>query len=302
MEAANPGGYDLRPLTVGEVIERAARLYRTNVVAIWRVVVPLIVLTEGIYALINRSTVPAGSYVVNGQLYVPFGSNVGGYNGAVLVEGLFIPLVVVPLLSALILRVFSQAYLGARTDPQAALGFGLRRLPGMVWIGLLYAVVVVVGFVLLVIPGIYLATALSLAFAAYVVEGKSGSAALRRSRELVRGHWGSTFGALLPYSITAGLLSALLPALLKSLEHGASLSVTTYIVLLRLVNGLIWVLVAPLGAAVATTIYFDLRVRKEGFDARALGEHLGITGADDTGPGPGGAAPGGENPFALGGY
>jgi hypothetical protein len=36
------------------------------------------------------------------------------------------------------------------------------------------------------------------------------------------------------------------------------------------------VIVAPLWASVTVTIYYDLRVRKEGFGLRQLGEDLGV--------------------------
>jgi hypothetical protein len=294
MGAAEPAGHELRPLAVGEVIGRAGGLYRSNAGPIWRIVVPLMAVTELLYAILNLSAVPSGSEVINGRLLVPFGSNVGAYNGAVAFEGLFIPLVVVPLLSAMVLRVLSEAYLGRRADPQAALRFGLRHLLGMIWIGLLYGLAVLAGLIALVIPGIYLYIALSLAFAAYIVEGRSGAAALRRSRELVRGRWWPTFGALAIYGVIGGLVNYALPSLLESLEQGTTIGVTTYIVLLRLVSGVCWVLVAPFGAAVAMVIYFDLRVRKEGFDAAALGDQVGAGAGEEGGPPPA------DNPFALG--
>ena len=271
------GGYELRPLGVAGVIGRATRLYTRNAVAIWHVVVPIVVVTELLYAVINLSAVPAGSEAVNGRLLVPFGSNIAAYNGAVTVEGLFIPFVVYPIVFAFLLRVLSQAYLGEPLDPNAALAFGVRRLPGMIWIGLLYALAVTLGLILFVFPGIYVAVAFFLGYAEYVVEGDSGTSALRRSQELVEGRWLQTFAALVIYAAIAALATFGLPVALRALEQGTSQSATTYIVLLRLVDGLGWALTVPFGAAVATTIYFDLRVRKEGFDTRALGEHLGIT-------------------------
>jgi hypothetical protein len=290
MQGGVAGGYELRPLGVAEVIRRATRLYTRNAVAIWHVVVPIVLVTELLYAVINLSAVPAGSEAVNGRLLVPFGSNIAAYNGAVTVEGLFIPFVVYPIVFAFLLRVLSQAYLGQPLEPNAALAFGVRRLPGMMWIGLLYALAVTLGLILLVVPGIYLSVAFFLAYAAYVVEGRSGAAALRRSQELVEGRWLKTFAALVIYAVIAGLATFGLPVALRALEQGTSQSATTYIVLLRLVDGLGWALTVPFGAAVATTIYFDLRVRKEGFDTRALGEHLGIT-AFDTGAGAAEPAP-----------
>ena len=59
MEAAT-GGYELRPLRVTEVIDRAARLYARNAITLWRVVIPIVVVTEVVFTLINLSAVPPG--------------------------------------------------------------------------------------------------------------------------------------------------------------------------------------------------------------------------------------------------
>jgi hypothetical protein len=279
MEGATRG-YELRPLRVTEVIDRAARLYAKNALTLWRVVIPIVVVTEVVFTLINLSAVPSGSEVINGKLFATtLDTNVGPYNTAVALETVVAFIVVAQIIFGVLLRVFSEAYLGQRPNGGAALRFAVRRMPGMVVIGVLYAIVVVAGSIALVIPGIYLYIACSLAFAAYVIEGRTGFGALGRSRELVRGRWWATFGAILLYSVIAGVASFGLPAVLASLESGSSVSVTAYIVLLRVVNLVVWVLIAPLGAAVTTTIYFDLRVRKEAFDIQTLSEHLGMTTA-----------------------
>jgi hypothetical protein len=267
------------------VIDRAARLYARNAITLWRVVIPIVVVAEVAFTLINLSAVPSGSYVSNGVLYVPFGT-LTGYRTIVELESLFNFVVIVQIIAGVLLQVYSQAYLGHRPDAGAALSASVRRIPGMVWIGIIYAIVVVIGLIGIVIGAVYLYVACSLAFAAYVVEGKSGFAALGRSRELVRGRWWPTFGALLLYGVVAAIAGFALPAVLAAVEHGSSVGVTAYIVLLRAVDLVTWVLVEPLGAAVTTTIYFDLRVRKEAFDIQTLSQQLGMTSTAAAAPQP----------------
>lgn len=61
---------------------------------------------------------------------------------------------------------------------------------------LLWALVVIVGFILLVVPGFIALAGLVPAAAVLVAEGQTGTGALRRAWELTKGHKGKLFGAL----------------------------------------------------------------------------------------------------------
>ncbi|HZI16725.1 MAG TPA: hypothetical protein VE153_40540 [Myxococcus sp.] len=70
---------------------------------------------------------------------------------------------------------------------------------------------------LVILPGIYLATSLSLASAAFVVDGLGPIAALQRSMAVVQGHWLRLFLALTPLFVLNAaivLLTQQLPVLL----------------------------------------------------------------------------------------
>jgi len=279
MEAGS-AALELRPLRVTEVVDRAARLYARNALAVWKIVIPLLLVVEAIFTLIDLSALPAGSFVQNGQLYAPAGSATGSYNAAVLIEAVVLGLVVLQVINGALVRVYSDTFLGRKPDSEEAVKFALRHLVGLVAIGVLVALAVVLGLLAVIVGAIYLWVMLSVSFAAYVVEGKRGFAALGRSQDLVRGRWWATFGALLLVAIIVGIASVGLPAILAALESGSNpLSPTAYVILLRLANLIVYAIAGPLSAAVTVTIYFDLRVRKEAFDLQQLGERLGITGA-----------------------
>jgi hypothetical protein len=135
----------------------------------------------------------------------------------------------------------SEAYLGEEADWRRSLRFALSRLRSLLWLAFLHAIVLAVGFVLCVVPGIYLYGALAVATPALLFEDARGTKALRRSRELVRTRWWSTAGALLAASI-----------------------------LTAIVQGAVFL------AAVIVVLYFDLRVRKEGFDLFLLAQRMGV--------------------------
>ena len=75
----------------------------------------------------------------------------------------------------------------------------------MVLVGLLQGLVVLGGFVLLVIPGIYLLVAMAYAQMVFVDQGVRGWKALTISRDLVRGRWWGVFWRNLVASLLMGL-------------------------------------------------------------------------------------------------
>ena len=133
--------------------------------------------------------------------------------------------------------------------------------------------------ILLVIPGIILALGLALAVPVVVLEpGMSASAALSRSWELTRGsRWrisglGFTLLVLLyvPFVAVTGLFALMLPH--SAVNALGQASVASIVVLT--IGGLVQMLIYPLFYCVLTVTYYDVRVRKEGFDLELLASSL----------------------------
>jgi hypothetical protein len=85
-----------------------------------------------------------------------------------------------------------------------------ERMGSLVGVALLTGLGVGLGCLLLLVPGIVLAVRWSLAVPVVMLEHSAPRAAMRRSRELVRGHGWSVFRVLLNVGIIAGLLSLLI--------------------------------------------------------------------------------------------
>lgn len=92
---------------------------------------------------------------------------------------------------------------GDRLSLAGALALALRRLPAMIGAAVASSFTILVGLLALVLPGVYLAVALMFALVAVVVERCGPIASLRRSSELVRGHWGHAAGAATLMGIVA---------------------------------------------------------------------------------------------------
>ena len=118
-----------------------------------------------------------------------------------------------------------------KSGPAHAWAAVASRIGPLVWTGLLGAVLVAVGALFFIIPGIALAAGFSFAAPAVMLEGISGRAALERSWRLMHGHWGAVlaFWALIVIfslaasaaatSVPPGPLRPLLSALVRVITY-----------------------------------------------------------------------------------
>ncbi len=81
------------------------------------------------------------------------------------------------------------------------------KVPGIIGLLILTGLVSLIGMLLFILPGIYLAVALSIAIPVYVFEGVSVGAAFTKSFKLINGKWWSTFGLLFITGLIAGVIS-----------------------------------------------------------------------------------------------
>jgi hypothetical protein len=85
------------------------------------------------------------------------------------------------------LIVFQELSGGARVGPLTASGRAARRFGSLWWVSLIYGLMVLLGCVLLVVPGLIALVAFIPASPAVMVENATSSAAMQRAWELSRG-------------------------------------------------------------------------------------------------------------------
>ncbi len=115
--------------------------------------------------------------------------------------------------------------------------------------GILLAIGIAIGFVLLIIPGLYLLTIWAVVAPAIVAERRGPIEAFGRSYELVKGHGWTVFGA-----IVVAFLILVAFGILFAAIGGAIAGLVGAIVLGVIAN----VLAAPFAALVASVLFFDL--------------------------------------------
>ncbi len=79
------------------------------------------------------------------------------------------------------------------------------RLPALIVAGILAGIGIFLGFILVIIPGLFLLTIWSMIVPVIVLEGKSAGESFSRSREIVRGNGWSVFGLLIVTFLLVGI-------------------------------------------------------------------------------------------------
>ena len=276
----------LRPLGIGEILDVGIKIYLRHWLTLFKIVVFVVLPAQILVNIIEISALPSNVTLSSGATG-PFGGTfteygpVSRHDRDVLLLG-FISAFVIQFVSgrfaqAGCFRAIADAYLGEEVGWRSSLGFALRRLPAIVWMTILAFILIGLGTLLLIIPGIYLYVAFTVAVPVLLVEGAGPWRSLRRSRQLVRGRWWGTLGVAVVGALLVSVVSLAVSGLLLGIAFAnPARNTVTGFVLNTLAETLGSMLGTPAAAAFVTVLYIDLRVRKEGFDLLLLARGLGV--------------------------
>ena len=258
--------FDLRPLSLGEILDRTFTLYRRN-----------FVLFFGIAAIpqIFVLAIQLGILLL-GPAQKPGTSSPFSFSTSTIVIALitFIAVIVAALFAhGASIYAVSEIYLGRRISIGEALGKVRSNIGFLVGVMLLNGLVIVLCLILLILPGIYMACRLITCIPCALIEEKGPRDSLSRSFSLTKGFAGRGFMIYLVYFVIALIVGMLFSATFSALILTATGNLTMV---------LIWASIAQVGSTFATAItmpvflisstifYYDLRVRKEAFDIQFM--------------------------------
>jgi hypothetical protein len=256
----------LRQMGIGEILDSAIQLYRREWMALIGIVALVLVPLSFLQFYLTRalSTAPVQPGLVR-QDEITAAIVATGVLG--IAEFLFVQ----PFLVAAVARAAANVYLGEPVTIGATYRFALTRVHSILWISILNFLALVLGLVLLVIPFFIVLVRMTFAPTVLVVEGIRGPKALGRSWRLAGGHFWRLAGTLLLAGLIAGVVSSVLTvptefAALGLGENGWPVR--------ALGSSLATVLVTPFSTLITVLLYFDLRIRKEGYDIEVLTQEL----------------------------
>lgn len=200
-----------RELSFGEVISRTFELYRRDFVTY----LVLFLVIYAVFAIVNAGVRLAASLP---QLPTsPTSQQLGSYlstNLGTLALGfialLVTALVVFPIAEGATIKMASDEIQNRPAEIKASLSFAASRLLSMWALGIIVGILVILGLIALVIPGIILAIMFSMALPALLLGDSGVTGSLGRSRELVAHRWLKTFATFLVLGIVVAIISAIL--------------------------------------------------------------------------------------------
>lgn len=215
-----------RELSVGEVVSETLELYRREFVKYFVLfLVAYAVYGAALTAIKNVAAAPPLPPHTTGQQFVDwFRTNAGTFVASGVLR-LLLLLVFVPMIYGSAVRMASAQIQTGEVDLRASVRFGASKLIWVWILGLVVGVIVFVGFVALIVPGIILAMMFFLVLPVLMVENTGIVKTMNRSRELVSHRWLKTFATLLVFGIMIAI-SGYIAGAIGSLFGAGSTEVT----------------------------------------------------------------------------
>lgn len=299
------------PMSTGRIIDKSFRLYKSHFLRFITIValiqIPVSILSLASEMMIHHGT-RSSTASSESDLFTdpemenlgtelneeigdtPFGGEVDLYEdssdfGAAMVFGiagmgiLAILAILGQLLSqGALAKSVSEVYLGKEISVKEAYKAVLPKIWVLIGAGILIGLIVMFGFMILVVPGIIFGLWFALSTQVIVLENEGVTGGMSRSRNLVKGNLGKVFAVGFLAGIIAWIISMIVsfPAQMGAgLLQPHSFFLARFIAMIGQIAGN--TLAVPISAAAYILLYYDLRIRKEGFDLEMLAENLETT-------------------------
>jgi hypothetical protein len=236
----------LRPRSPTELVDAAFQLYRRDpipfITGLALIYVPWLVIAAAsglALALADATTFNAGS-----MLWYALGSGLAYM-----------------LASSVTTSLANDAYFGRDGDLRKALQLVVRRFGDILVAALIMGVCVMMGLFFLLLPGIYIYCRLFCTKQAILLEDRNGAASVGRSWKLSKGsvrHILNTLGLALLLNLAVGLGANFIARMVPSQ------------IVQQVIATIVGCLVYPIVGIIETMLYYDIRIRREGFDIEYL--------------------------------
>jgi hypothetical protein len=275
---------DLRPMSLGEVLDRTFNLYKNNfwLFAGITAMPSLILLLISVTLSAIEAAKVSGVHLPRASGSLPSAGMIAGAVGGAVISGLLYLFLLGAAQAATVFAV-SDLYLQRKPNLRNCYKRVGAKAFRVILILILSSFVVGVGFLCLIVPGIILLARTGLAVPVSMLEDSKSIRSIERSMELTKGN---TLQVLVIFlmvwviaSVVAGIFEFPLAFFILNaarLHH----SVPFGILLLQHLSAFVsQVLAAPIGTIAFSLMYYNLRVRKEAFDIQHLMTSMGSAAA-----------------------
>jgi hypothetical protein len=251
------------PRSIGGVLDDAIRLYRKTLMPCFPLLLIGVVITTAPAVWLTIVMQPLAAAGDPDAVFAVLKSP------TVWLVYLAIILAFTVIYGALIQQIDAMAH-GQRLSVGEAFAQGLMRLPTLFGVTILLGLMIVVGLFLLIIPGIWLWGVFQLAFVAAVVERTGIFESFGVSRRLISGNWWRAnviifvaFVILFVVMMVIGMIAGVVMVTTGGAEATLSTGAQVIQQIISGVLNLFWLSFYP---CVLLSVYYDLKLRKEGAD------------------------------------
>lgn len=255
-----------QPQSIGGVLDTSFQLYKASVGAVWPICVLLVLGSSppSIYMLTQGVLTPDPND--------PFAALAVFTKPGYLLSTLLSMVLTMWTLGAVYLKEQAIA-VGEPLGIGQALGTSLGRTAVLFVMVILYILAIVIGSILLIVPGVILTVSLMLAWNLALFELKGPIGALAGSHRLVWGNWWRTTTiitvgfviVMVLYFAIAALVGVVMALVGPGLEDPGFMGTIAGLIIGLVAN----LLMLPYMVALMLAVYWDLKLRKEGSDLAA---------------------------------
>lgn len=238
------GGQQLKPMSISEIVSVSFSILSRRY---FEFVLPFLIISliEWLFSAIFRGFPP---------LHYPFfiGIVIFGAFGSIVLA-----LVFNAISTGIVTQLAADEFLGKETSLKKSFNVALDVLPSIIVGAILVGIIVLIGFILLVIPGIIFLVWLCLTPTVIVLERKEAVDAVGRSKKLTKGKWFHTSGVIVIIFVILWIASSIGSAISGLFALALPRLFTT------LVEKIISSLISPIYGVIITVLYFDLLAREK---------------------------------------
>jgi hypothetical protein len=266
----NPG---LRPLSFGEVLDVALKIFGRH----WQTLVACVLVPTIPIQIVSVLTILA----IAPEQFDPDRSSTTLIEGtgteiAAVAVVQILSLIASLLATAACFKAVADGYLGQPPTLGGSLRFGLPRIPRLFGLSVVCGVMIALGVLGCLVGALFVAALVILSVPAMLLERIGVFAAIGRSFELVKGRYWQIVLMLLVIFVALLFISAFFGSIFGAVARAGGDASETANAFVSFIAGVgASAITTPIFAALLTVLYFDQRVRKEGFDLQVLADGIG---------------------------
>ncbi len=221
-----------RELEIGEILTTSFDLYKKHFV---NLIIPFIVV--GVISFV-LTLFFAFSMLFSFLTFQPQPGLIGLSLIGILIVALIVAIISL-IIAGMAIKYTGDVIEGGAPTLSATLNYTISRIADLIIASIIVSIVVSIGFLLLIIPGIILSIMFMLTIHAVMLEGKSATEAMSRSRKLVSGRWLKAFLLIIVIAIISIIIS-----------------------IIPFIGPLLMVLAYPYFIVVLTFFYYSMKTRE----------------------------------------